>query len=260
MGPKAASPDERLAFILVCRSLQENHHIWTLFSACTISFSQRTFAAQTGALTQNLKQCMHSLRDANGRPFVPDWKRVSPIAGVKPNSCFVRYREIVNRAIQAGVTGLSPIGTNARAAVPQQASQPTLSSTPGITTAATITSSPIKASGRKRKREVRTAKKQEEQEQEQEQDEDEDEEYAAMPIKVVKNTKTTAVKYPSSRSSKTTPARHQALAQNEAETAATFASSSIDFDTAGNWLQVGGDHRLERSSDADAEGEFDEEY
>ncbi|KIV99598.1 uncharacterized protein PV09_08774 [Verruconis gallopava] len=74
MGPKAATPDERLQFIL---------------------------------------QCLHSIRDADGKVVAPNYRALSRLLNIKKNTAYVRYRDIVNREISNGVPGLQPVGKKA---------------------------------------------------------------------------------------------------------------------------------------------------
>jgi hypothetical protein len=237
MGPKAASPDERLQFVLVCILLLAN------------------FAPLVKLIRQ---QCLHSIKDASGRLISPDWAAVAQVIGIKRNSAYVRYRDIVNREIQNGVPGLQPVGSRAAAAAAAQqqqpvaqtmalGAQPTPTSTPGATAAPTAISSPVKTSGRKRR--LVTSDKEEDD------DGGDEQEVGESSTRVAKKSRGRKSSGPSAKTLRSFESADVGAVESEQ------VSSFLDFDTAADLLAVEQTRfDIGRSSDADAEGEEDDEY
>lgn len=187
--------------------------------------------------------------------MTPDWKAVALVTGIKRNSCYVRYRDIVNKEIQNGTQGLSPVGSRANAAAAANAqmqsleqasaigSQPTPTSTPGGTSVPTARSSPAKPLAKKRQRPASDG--------DDEFDEEDTTSSTMAASKRIRDDKgfSRPVKQPYQR---TTTA---------AVTEPDMPTSFLDFDAAAHFLSMGdGGLDLYCSTDADAEGEDDDEY
>jgi hypothetical protein len=191
-----------------------------------------------------------SITDVNGRPVPPDYRSLEDICGIKHNSIYVRYRDLVNQQIALGVPGLQPIGTRAteaaaiRSATVSFDAESTPLSTPTTETAPTATSSPVKTATRKRKR---TSVEREDNLD----DDNEDNNFAPSTSAGGKKAKPTnrlpqiAVPPRTSSRLKETP---------------SFALA-FDFDHGADLLAVDERHRFDRghSSDLDGEGESDDE-
>ena len=193
----------------------------------------------------------------NGKCVPPNYDLLQQLTGVKYNTAYVRYRDISNPYFKRGLKVLQPIGDKAIAEAAELRRGPGLSaglvssfdtqstpvSTPTATAATTVTSSPVKKSSTKKRKRAS--------------DEDDDAEIEEEEYDPDLNTTKPANN--KKRKMLDRPAAPPRIAAQLLEP--EFEHDVLDFDCASGLLAVDEHHRFEvgRSSDADAEGESDDE-